>query len=165
MAGESEAFDVKTNARSVLAALKEFEPKLATEVRRDLRKSGDAAIAAMGEHLFEDVGHADSKGRLRKAGSKGSREEVRSGLKMRVTTGQARTSVRVTTTKGALRKAMNLKSWRHPVFGGGEWAEQRGTSYFNRGGAEQRDATNEAIQAAMSKAVEAVASHVNNTTE
>jgi len=162
MAESGEAFDVKSNARSVLESLKEFEPKLATEVRRDLRKSGDAAIAAMGDHLFESVGSSGLTSRVRR--SKGSREEVRSGLKMRVTTGKARTSIRVTTTKGDLRKAMNLKSWRHPVFGTGEWVEQQGTSYFNRGAGEQREATNEAIQAAMQKAVEAVASHVTDTT-
>lgn len=162
MAEGGEAFDVKSNARSVLASLKEFEPKLRTEVGRDLRKAGDAAIGAMTEHLNEDTG--DSKGRLKRV-SKGSRAEVASGLKMRVTLGKSRTSMRVTTTRGDLRKVMNKKSWRHPVFGTGEWVEQRGTSYFNRGAAEQRDATREAIEAAMQKAVDAVASHVNNTTE
>lgn len=150
------AFDIQTNLRSVLASLKEFEPKLATQVRRDLRKAGDAAIEAMGQHLDE----METTGK-----SRGSRDAVKSGLRMRVTTGKAKTSIRVATTDGDLRKPLNRKSWRHPVFGSEVFVEQKGSSYFTRGAAEQKQAVNAAIDAAVQVAVEAVAKHVSTTTE
>jgi hypothetical protein len=166
MSGDGEAFDVRTNARSVLNALKQFDPELRTQVGRELRRSGDAAIGAMTGHLFEPTATqgGDARGRMRRV-SRGSRQDVARGLKMRVTLGTRGASMRIVTTRGALRKVMNQDSWRHPVFGKDPWVAQGGTTYFTRGGVEQKQATLDAIQEAMKKAVDAVAAHVDTTTE
>ena len=44
---------IESNLRTILADLKEFDPKLATAVRRKLRQSGDDAIAEMRAVLAE----------------------------------------------------------------------------------------------------------------
>lgn len=180
-------FDIKTNLRSVMAALKEFDPALAREVRKAMRNAGEAAQQAMGEILDNEsggtvTGHTkgirrDSKGRLRRvrtgnkvsaakrSSSTGARQEIKSGLTLRVTTGKTRTSARLTTTKGDLRKAYNKRSWRHPVFGTGAWVEQPGNRYFNRGAYAKKAETIAALNAAIQVAQDAIAKHISDTTE
>lgn len=172
-------FDVQSNLRDVLAAVKEFDPKLATEVRKKFRAIGESAIKDMSAILdepppgmvtgFTYAKQFDSRGRLRrmKTGmstkganrrrSTGQREVVKQGLKTRVTTGKSRTSIRVMATNGTLRKVYNTRSWRHPVFGDTEnYVEQAGTSYFNRGAYAQKQATEHALRQAIEAALEAV---------
>lgn len=174
-------FDIKSNLRQVLADLKEFDPKLATEVRKRLRASGEVAIKAMGDILDESSGGTvtgksyrlgtDRRGRVRRrvagvktkeanrARSTGARQEIKRGLKLKVTAGKSRTTVRLATTSGGLRKAMNTQSWRHPVFGDRDaaWVEQPGSQYFNRGAYGQAAAINAAMQDAIKVALDAIA--------
>lgn len=154
------AFDIKTDLRGFLAALKEVDPRIARAVRRKMRQAGDAAIAAMGDILDEYGGGVvtgkthklgkDRRGRRRivvsgvktraatRSRSSGAREQIKAGLKFRVTAGKSRTTVRLTSTSGELRKALNRKhSWRHPVFGTDAWVEQPADAYFTRGGVSQ----------------------------
>ncbi len=188
--GETAAagFDIKSNLRQVLADLKEFDPKLATEVRKRLRASGDAAIAAMGAILDEDAGGVvtgkthrlgtDRRGRVHlvvdkinsraanRSRSTGAREEIKRGLKLKVTTGKARTSVRLTTTSGALRKAMNKRSWRHPVFDDpNTWVEQPGNQYFNRAVYSEAKNLRNTMEDAIQLALDAIAAHQSTTLE
>ena len=172
-------FDVQSNLREVLAAVKEFDPKLATAVRKKFRAIGAAAIQAMGEILDEpppgmvtSSNYAmglDSRGRLRRLRtgvntkganrrrSSGQRQVVKQGLRTRVTTGKTRTSIRVTTNDGTLRKIYNTRSWRHPVFGDTEtYVEQAGTRYFSRGAYAQSQATVHALNEAITEALAAV---------
>ena len=89
--------------------------------------------------------------------SKGTRKEIKSGLKLKVATGKARTSVKLSTTKGDIRKAMNTRSFRHPVFGDrNTYVEQPGNRYFNRGAYEQREAVYDALQSAIKVAIDAI---------
>lgn len=153
-------FDIKGDLRGFLADLKQLNPKMATAVRRKMRRSGDVAIASMTAILDEYKGgvtvgktyHAgtDSIGRKRRhlvldtvdrAAARSrldgrARRDIESGLAFRVTAGKSRTTVRLTSSKGELRKALNRKhSWRHPVFGDPKapWVEQPSDQYFNRG--------------------------------
>jgi hypothetical protein len=181
-------FDIKSNLRQLLTDLKEFDPQLATEVRKQLRHAGDDAIKAMGDILDADAGGVvtgftritgrDSRGRMRlhmkdkvitreanRSRSRGTRAEIKAGLKMKVTAGKSRTTVRLATTKGDLRGAMNTRSWRHPTFGRGAWVEQPGTRYFNRGAYGEpgtsgtRERINASLQAAITVALAAIETH------
>jgi hypothetical protein len=181
-------FDIRSNLRQVLADLKEFDPTLATEVRKRLRASGDAAIAAMSTILDEDTGGVvtgkthrlgtDRRGRVHlvvdrintraatRSRSTGARAEIKRGLKLKVTTGKARTSVRLTTTGGALRKAMNTRSWRHPVFKDPDtWVEQPGSQYFNRGVYSEAKNLRASMEDAIQIALDAIAAHQTTTLE
>lgn len=135
------AFDIKTDLRGFLAALKEVDPRIARAVRRKMRQAGDAAIAAMGDILDEYGGGVVSGVKTRAATrsrSSGAREQIKAGLKFRLAAGKSRTTVRLTSTSGELRKALNRKrSWRHPVFGTDAWVEQPADAYFTRGGVSQ----------------------------
>lgn len=186
MAGAADGgvgFEVQTNLRQVLAQLKEFEPKLATAVRRDLRHSADEAIAGM-KQILDDAPtgvvtgktHAmgtDRLGRKRlrvasltvsdanRARSVGAREAIKKGLKVQVSTGKRSTTIRLTTGgSAALRKAMNRKSWRHQVFNDPEtYVEQPGSQYFNRGIHGQVDAMRKNVQDAITVALDALELH------
>ncbi len=176
-------FDIKSNLRQVLEDLKKFDPALAKQVRKQMVSSGNAAIAAMAAILDEDAGGVvtskshkfgtDRRGRTHlvvdkinsraatRSRSTGAREEIKRGLKLKVTTGKARTSVRLTTTSGALRKAMNKKSWRHPVFNDpSTWVEQPGDQYFNRAVYSEAKNLRNAVEDAVQLALDAIA---NNT--
>ncbi len=181
--GESSAagFDIRTNLRQVLAQLKEFDPALAREVRRSMRQSGDDMITAMGDLLDEYEGGVvsgkthrmglDSKGRSRvrvdkintreanRSRSRGARDEVKQGLRTRVSTGVKRTSIRVTASQGDLKRALNTRSWRHPIWGGGEWVEQPGNQYFNRGAFSEAEQLQNNLEDALTIALEALATH------
>ncbi|HUX70574.1 MAG TPA: hypothetical protein VMV41_08710 [Cellulomonadaceae bacterium] len=181
-------FDIKSNLREVLDDLKKFDPVLAKEVRKRLVASGNAAIAAMGAILDEDAGGVvtskthrlgtDRRGRghlvvdkvntraANRSRSTGARQEIKRGLKLKVTTGKNRTSIRLTTTSGALRKAMNKKSWRHPVFNDPDtWIEQPGSQYFNRGFYSEAKNLRNAMEDAVQTALDAVAAHKTTTLE
>jgi hypothetical protein len=171
-----------------MAALKAFDPELARQVRARMRKAGDGAIGAMGQILDEDTGGTvagfartrgrDSRGRMRnlrgeairrdakRSRSRGSRQQIKKGLRLRVTTGRSRTTVRLTTTSGELRKAMNAKSWRHPVFGRSDtFVEQPGSGYFNRGARAEMDGLRKNLEDAIQIALDAIASNVDNSTD
>lgn len=133
---------VETNIRQVMQDLKEFDPKLATAIRRRLRQTGDQAIAEMKQILAEPspgivVGTTTAVTRRRMDGtiaaqrrvrmvavqtqastsgqSRGSREAAAAALRTRVSTGKTRQSVRLTGAGGPFPKAYNTRVWRHPV--------------------------------------------------
>jgi hypothetical protein len=118
---EGVSFDIDSpDLRSLLTALKEVEPKLATDLRRELRRSGDAIIGKQRDAL----------------GSGDTRDAIGSGLRTRVTAGKTRQSISVSSSGpkrgGAnMAKLFELRRFRHPVFGSGTWVEQSGFPYFN----------------------------------
>ena len=155
---------VETNLRQVLADLKEFDPKLATAVRRKLRQSGDEAIAEMRAVLAQPSPgivtkvntavtstRADgSRGqrRVRIVGvetaaaassrSRGSRQAIADGLKVRVSTGKTRQSIRLAGAGAPFPRSYNMRVWRHPVRFNPDvsskndvpWVSQGGRPYF-----------------------------------
>lgn len=142
------SFDIETpDLRGLLAGLKDVEPKLATNLRRELRQSGDGIIAAQKSILAgrpPRVGGSTKKLRLitprngrrpyfafrttyqpgdtRVGGVSNLRDQIAQGLRTRVATGKTRQSVEVR-TGGPRNDGYNMaRVWqsaqfRHPVFG------------------------------------------------
>ena len=176
-------FDIRSNLRQVLTDLHEIDPAMARAIRKKLRATGARAIAAMKEILEEDKGgvvtgktHAlgvDRLGRARirvkdlkvreanRHRSTGARKEVASGLSLRMTNGKNSTKVRLVSAKGNLRKALNKKSWRHPVFDDptAKWVEQPGNQYFNRGAYSEMKHLREDLEDAIMDALDVIDAH------
>ena len=142
------SFDIETpDLRGLLDGLKEIDPKLATNLRRELRKSGDQVIEEQKKILAgrpARVGGSSKKLRLikpkngdrpyfafrttyqpgdtREGGVSNLRDKIAAGLRTRVTTGKSRQSVEIKTT-GPRNGGYNMaRVWqkaqfRHPVFG------------------------------------------------
>lgn len=155
---------VDSNLRVILQDLRLFDPKLATMVRRKLRQSGDEAIAEMRQILAEPspgivTGTQTAITRTRADGSRGSRrvrivsvttaaaassrsrgarQEIASGLQVRVNTGKTRQSIRLTGAGAPFPRSYNMRVWRHPIRFNPEtttkndvpWVSQGGRPYF-----------------------------------
>ncbi|MEB0200558.1 hypothetical protein QN354_02160 [Cryobacterium sp. 5I3] len=131
------------NLRAVLAMTREFDPKLATGLRRELRGVGEQIIAEQKAILdgplptgVEKVGQRLVAGYSRKnkiatvtrrniyadrktnnTKSTGMREAIKAGLKTKVVAGKTRQGIAVTTTKkGEGRKYPMSRAWNTPLF-------------------------------------------------
>lgn len=142
------SFDIEApDLQSVLAGLKEVNPRLATNLRRELRASGDEIIAAQRAILAKRPGRvtgSEKKLRLitprngdrpyfafrrtyqtgdaREGGVSNLRSAIAAGLRTRVSTGTTRQGVEVKTTgprNGAanMARVWQTRQFRHPVFG------------------------------------------------
>lgn len=88
----------------------------------------------MGGARLAVVRAADSTGRSRRQ----MREQIAEGIRTRLSIAKKRgASVRVATTGAPMRtlpvKGLNRKTFRHPVFSSGRFAEQKGLQFFSRG--------------------------------
>lgn len=142
------SFDLDApDLRGLLAGLKEVDAKLATNLRRELRQSGEDIIGAQRAVLANRPPRvAGSKRKLRlikptdgrlpyyafrrtyqegdprEGGVSQLREKISAGLRTRVQTGARRQGVQVKTT-GPRNDGVNMarvwqsKQFRHPVFG------------------------------------------------
>lgn len=158
---EGLSFEIdKPDLRGALAALKDIDPKLATNLRRELRESGEDIISQQRRALSKRpprVAGASRKLQLikprngrkpywafrttyqpgdeREGGVSHLRDKIASGLRTRVTTGKTRQGVEVRTT-GPRNEGVNMarvwqkRQFRHPVFGTGRWSTQFGQDYF-----------------------------------
>ena len=152
--GKGADVTVTSNIREVMARLKEFDPALARETRKRLRRSGDEAIAKMRGILAEPPPGGGG------GVSRGSREQAASALAVRVMTGKRQQGVRITGSREAFAKAYNKRSWRHPVYGNRDvWADQEGRPYFGSVVAQEAPAMREEITEALQDALDVVASH------
>lgn len=115
-------FDIDApDFRRLIQQVREVEPRLATALRRELRRSGDSIIARQRAEL----------------GSGDVRSQIAAGLRTRVTAGTTRQSVSIVTNGprvggASLAKVFERRTFRHPVFGRDEWVEQAGHPYFNQ---------------------------------
>lgn len=123
MADGAFEFDIDApDFRALIARVKEFDPKMATALRRELRTSGDGIIDAQRELL-------DADGPVT--------QQIAAGLRTRVTAGTTRQSVSIKSTGPRvggynLAKVLEKRIIRHPVFGrADQWVEQPGRPYFN----------------------------------
>lgn len=137
----------------LMAALKAFEPKLATATRRRLRQAGDDTIADMRSVVAGGPG----------AGRVGVKAGIRAGLKTAVATGKRKQGVRLTGTAsripsghGSMLRLYNKASFRHPVFGSGTWVVQGGQPYFGSVIKRHEDALTEAVWQALEDAFDAM---------
>ena len=152
--GEGADIVVTSNIREVMARLKEFDPALARETRRRLRRSGDEAIARMRGVLAQPP-PGGGRGE-----STGARDQAASALTVRVMTGKRQQGVRIVGSREPFAKSYNKRSWRHPVYGNREvWAEQEGRPYFGSVVAQEAPAMREEIAEALQDALDVVASH------
>ncbi len=133
----------------LLRKLKEISPKLATNLRRELRASGEVIIQAQRAELAEGGPSAT-----------GTRDQIASGLKTRIVAGKTRQGIDIKTT-GPKRDGYNLarifqsKEIRHPVYGADVWVEQPGRPYFFKPAtSELRDMMRDRIQQVIAEAVE-----------
>ncbi len=141
------AFDVDTaSLRSVLQALKSIDPKLATNLRRELRDAGDDIIAAQRAELTERAPKVagrseswrlitprrDKNGRTRKpyiarrvtyhagetrqGGDSELRQQISDGLRTRVITGANREGVEVKTTGPRIGGSNMARVWQSKQF-------------------------------------------------
>lgn len=145
--------------RGLFADLKAVAPKLATDVRRELRGTGDDIIAAQRRILTgslpgpirktgSEIRMVYPKGRkpylaIRNTyetgeGSEGGvdelRSKIRAGLKTGITSTANRSSIQIKTTGPRndgynMAKTWQAKRFRHPIFGIG-WMDQQGQPYF-----------------------------------
>lgn len=143
--------------RQVLAEVREFEPKLATALRKNLRVIGGEIVTAM----QAEVRSAPSKGR----GSHSTRAEIAAGLGVAVKTGKRREGVFITGSarkmapgRAAMPRAMNKNQWRHPIFGTSVWVSQRGHPYFGKSITPYEEKAAQAIEDALDEALATVRS-------
>ncbi|MBW9094641.1 hypothetical protein JNB62_13170 [Microbacterium jejuense] len=141
-------FDIETpRLKEVIDRLKAINPKLATNLRRELRASGEEIIAAQRAELAKRpprVGSSQKKLRLitprngdkpyfafrrtyqpgdtREGGVSNLRDQIAAGLRTRVVTAASRDGVEVKTNGprvggSNMARVWQSKEFRHPVFG------------------------------------------------
>lgn len=135
--------------RGFMAALKSFEPSLATATRRRLREAGVETV----DDMKRVVSSGPGRGRV------GVQSGIQAGLKTSVATGKRRQGVRITGSASRIPaghqpmlRLYNKASFRHPVFGMGTWAVQRGRPYFGSVIKRHEDAMVEAVWTALEDA-------------
>ena len=125
--------------KHILDGVKAFSPKLATNLRRELRKASDDAIK-------------DMRGVL---GSGPIGNAIGRGIRTQVQSSKSRQGIRIVQTDThPLAKAFNKAVFRHPVFGNREnWVSQSGRPYFGSVISKHRNAIQDAVQRALDDAV------------
>jgi hypothetical protein len=171
-----------SNLREVLTAARDYSPALARELRKRLRSSGEEIIAEQRSILDGPLpGNAAKAGsriklvvprdgrapHLRKVNvykdvatkrnrSTGMRERIKASLKTRVVAGKSRQGVNVradTRVGGVMAVQWQARRFRHPVFGTGTFADQKGQPYFWGPAIAGRDKAAERIKQAIDDAV------------
>lgn len=164
--------------RQLLGDIKAFSPRLAREIRRDLRRSGDEIIndqiAILAGPLPSGVRKVgtrqgrDSLGRRRTLNvyedrAVGRRREtllrmhIAKGLKVRVVAGKTRQGVEVRSSGPKIdgynmARVWQSKVFRHPVFGDTQtWTYQKGQPYFWKPAFDGRDAMRMRIDEALDR--------------
>lgn len=122
MMAEGIEFDIDApDFRTLIQQVREVEPRLATGMRREFRRSGDSIISRQRAEL----------------GDGETRSQIAAGLRTRITAGRTRQSISIASSGprvggASLAKVFERKTFRHPVFGTGEWVDQDGHPYFNK---------------------------------
>lgn len=188
-------FEVRVpDLRELLADLKDFSPRLARDIRRDLRRSGEEVIASqkaiLSGPLPGGVVHTgyrngrDSLGRRRRlatfqdtATSTANgrrttrlRADIAKGLKVRVVAGKTRQGIELKTS-GPRRDGYNMarvyqaRVFRHPAFGEPDsWVYQKGQPYFWGPAFDGLDAMRGRVDEALGRAVAALAGRSSPST-
>ena len=184
MAGEGVDVDIEyPDLHALISALKDVDPKLATNFRRELRASGDIIIAEQRRVLAQRPGRIRRSGKTlrliqsrgkkpyfafrntyssdapREGGVSNLRDKIAAGLKTRVTATDKRQSIEIRTS-GPRQGGYNLaRVWqksrfRHPIFQTGQWMDQAGQPYFFEPATKEfRDLMRERIQTAIEQAL------------
>lgn len=130
--------------RGLMAAIKEFDPALATATRRRLRKAGEAVIP-------------DMRARVLAGGRGPTHQAVARAIRTRVLTGKRRQGVQIQSAGGAMARMFNKPKWRHPLFGNKTvWYEQTGHPYFGNTIRGHEDELRQAVLDALGDALDAM---------
>jgi hypothetical protein len=167
MADEDIRMEVDPNQlKALIAEVKEFDPKLATALRKQLRQIGGTIVDAM----QAEVRKAPPGGGSRSTGSHRTRQQIAEGLGVQVATGKKRQGVFITGSSKAMaegRKSMprayNKATFRHPVFKSNRrrisvvrWVNQRGNPYFGGTIKKYEPDAEKAVMDALTEALETV---------
>jgi hypothetical protein len=139
--------------------------------RREMRAGLRAAAALSAEASKSSVLGPPPGGGAFSARTTGLRQALASGVKVSIRGGREDKmgnvkgeGVRVTTTgaklgpdQQAMVKAYMARTWRHPVYGGRIWVEQRGKNWFYGPLMAGRNAYQQAVVKAIQEAADAVA--------
>lgn len=139
--------------RGFMAAIKAFEPSLATATRRRLRQAGVETV----EDMKRTIASGPGRGRV------GVKAGISAGLSTAVATGKRQQGVRIRGTAAKIPaghqpmlRLFNKRSFRHPVFGSDQWVEQSGRPYFGSVIKRHEDDMVEAVWAALEDAFNAM---------
>lgn len=105
--------------KRVLAQAKAFDPKLHTQLRRDLQAAAQVAAKDVQAEVAKQPLYGSVKF------SRGLRSGIAAGVKVKLVNGSTKVGVYITSSgtnpasKSLARKYDAPGGWRHPVFGGG----------------------------------------------
>ncbi len=146
--------------------LQQVDKKLANEVKKRLRNEAKPLVRAMQKAVTDPTSKRSARiTQVRTRQRTGERYEVRTntsalvakGIGFRMGTGRspfvrfAASGSKLPPARRAMAKALNKKSFRHPVFGDrtAPWVEQAGRPYFGAVILDERERLLEAINDAM----------------
>ncbi len=139
--------------RGFMAAMKTFEPSLATATRRRLRQAGAETI----DDMKRVVASGPGRGRT------GVRAGIAAGLSTAVATGTRQQGVRIRGTAAKIPEGhkpmlrlQNKVSFRHRVFGADTWVVQTGRPFFGSVIKRHEDEMVEAVWSALEDAYKAM---------
>lgn len=156
------------NLGQLLRDLKDFEPRLATALRREIRAAAKvAAKDVQAEVLKPPPARLLKVGQVRRRqGPSGTRQAIARGVRVQIVTGQRANGVRIVSTGAGLPanrkpivKAYNTRWFRHRVYGTDTWASQRGRPYFGSVIAAHREQVRRSVIRAVDQAAQAIKSH------
>ncbi len=159
----------------LMREVKDFDAKLATAIRKELRTEGKRVAAKVADEVRTGPPPNDNP-RV----TAGTRRKIADGVGVAIGTsmGKKGGSVRIVASGKALppnrRRMVKLwereKGWRHPVYqrdGGGAlranadvWVQQMGRPYFNPTIRGESDALRDAVVRAMKQAADALARRI-----
>jgi hypothetical protein len=158
----------------LMREVKDFDRKLATAIRKDLREEGKRVAAKVADEVRTGPPPNDNP-RV----TAGTRRRIADGVRVAIGTGMGKKGGSVRIVAGAKALAPNRKrmvklwerenGWRHPVYqrdgAGGlsqtdAWVHQQGRPYFNPTIRGETDALRDAVARAMKQAAEALARRI-----
>jgi len=118
-----------TELRRLQVALREFDPKLLTKLRKRVKEVGQVAVDAVKKSVTEPTPGGDTNADSRQAVADAttltlSFSKTSAGLKV---TSSAR---RLDAEHKGFLGSYNKPRFRHPVFGSDRWVQQTGKPYF-----------------------------------
>jgi hypothetical protein len=158
--------------RRIMRMAKEVDPVLKRSIYKELRTAGDVAAQAARDAVTGTLpAKADNRSTLQKAlrhkvptratGNGALRAAIAKGVRVGLGAGANSKGIRITSSDRYLpdsQKAMNrvyrLQTFRHPVFGGPGWANQRGKDWFYAPIKNQKPQFEAAVLAALHSAAE-----------
>ena len=164
---EAEARIEPGSLRKLLQASRNFDAAAKRELRAGLREAASRGAGATKASVLEPP----PGGGAFSARTTGLRAALAAGVKVSIRGGRETSDgrilgegIRVTVSgnrlpesQQAMVKAYMARSWRHPVYGGRIWVEQRGKNWFYGPLMAGREQYQRAIVAAIDEAAKAVA--------